>query len=343
MNKRIISKDGHILTSSLDEQCIECIRQKTNNGYAQICCPIDTTNKRIGFIENNSGKLYACSDNSKTTKNYKEELNVIASHISDLLVLRDEVAQEISQNELQRVRRVVHNLKSINAHCIQELYNFIPQDKFTQNINQTVDIVKEAIKKKNKDAALTFLRIAKYNGSMKAEFSIYEKLLKDNPKLSPRSYKLRDVIMIVLHMFFGDFTSISVRVDVDEYYEKAVIDFESIQVALYHIVENAAKYIKPQTNLKVLLNNDNEFHTIEFKMNSLHLYHDDIEQMFNEGYSGVNAKKISKAGDGIGMYRVKRLIELNKSEIHVVAGDEIVTYRGYEYSENSFIIKIPIV
>ncbi len=343
MNKRIISKGGQILTSSLDEQCIECICQKNNNGYAQICCPIDAVNKRIGFVENNSGKLYACSDNSKTTKNYKEELNIIASHISDLLVLRDEVAQEISQNELQRVRRVVHNLKSINAHCIQELYNFIPQDKFTQNINRTVDIVKDAIKSKNKDAALTFLRIAKYNGSMKAEFSVYEKLLKDNPKLSPRSYKLRDVIMIVLHMFFGDYTSISVRVDVDEYYEKAVIDFESMQVALYHIVENAAKYIKPQSNLKVLLNNDGNFHTIEFKMISLHLYRNDIEQMFNEGYSGVNAKKTLKAGDGIGMYRVKRLIELNNSEIYVIAGDDIVTYKGHEYSENSFIIKIPVV
>ena len=129
----------------------------------------------------------------------------------------------------------------------------------------------------------------------------------------------------------------------DEYYEKAVIDFESIQVALYHIVENAAKYIKPQTILKVLLSNDDKFHTIEFKMNSLHLYPDDIKQMFNEGYSGINAKKTSKAGDGIGMYRVKRLIELNKSEIHVVAGDEIVTYKGYEYSDNSFIIKIPVV
>lgn len=150
MNKRIISKKGDILTSSLDDQCIECIRNKTNNGYAQICCPIDTVNKRIGFMGNNSGELYACSDNSKTTKNFKDNLNVIASHIPDLLTLRNEVAQEISQNELQRVRRVVHNLKSINAHCIQELYNFIPQDKFTQNINQTVDIVKDAIKKKIK-------------------------------------------------------------------------------------------------------------------------------------------------------------------------------------------------
>ncbi|MFS2519761.1 hypothetical protein [Bacteroides xylanisolvens] len=342
MNKRIITKSGEILTSSLSDECCACITKNNHNGYAQINCPKDLTNKRIGYISNNNGQLYACSDHSKTTKNFKDSINVYSSYIYDLQIVKRQVVEEVSKNELQRVRRVVHNLRSINAHCIQELYNFIPQERFTHNINSTIDIVKDAIKKNNKDAALTFLRIAKFNGSMKAEFSVYEKLLKDNPVLTPRSYKLRDVIMIVLHMFFGDFSSVSVRVVVDEYYEKVLIDFESMQVAFYHIIENAAKYIKPHTEMNVKFSIQNEYHIVEFEMISMHLCDEDIDKMFNEGYSGINAKKSGKSGEGIGMYRVKNLIELNNAIIEIKAGDKILSYNDIDYSNNSFIIKIPI-
>lgn len=83
------------------------------------------------------------------------------------------------------------------------------------------------------------MRIAKYNTGVKAEFSIYDKLLKKDVRLSPRYHNLRDVFMLVLHMFLGNFADNHVYVEVDNYYEKAYMDFESVHVSIYNIIENS--------------------------------------------------------------------------------------------------------
>ena len=76
-------------------------------------------------------------------------------------------------------------------------------------------------KKDVRQAALTFFRMAKFNLSIKAEFSIYEKLLQggEKLKLEKRNHNIRDVIMIVLYMFFNDFNEKDVYIDIEEYYE----------------------------------------------------------------------------------------------------------------------------
>lgn len=110
-----------------------------------------------------------------------------------------------------------------------------------------MSIVEEAIKADTYETARTFLRLAKLTISTKAEFSVYEKLMKDDPPLSLGIHTIRDVVMIVLYMFFGDFTRKDIYVDVANSFEMARFDFESIQVAFYHIIENGVKYmVMPQ-------------------------------------------------------------------------------------------------
>ncbi len=109
------------------------------------------------------------------------------------------------QESASRVNRVIHNLKSINAHAMQELYTLVPQDQLLKNIRDNSKIVENVIKSDTRKAAMTFFRMTKFNLSIKAEFSIYEKLLQGDLKLEKRNYKIRDLIMIVLYMFFSDF------------------------------------------------------------------------------------------------------------------------------------------
>ncbi len=100
-------------------------------------------------------------------------------------------------------------------------------------------------------------------------------------------------------------------IDVEEYYEKVYVDFEALQVAIYHIIENAAKYIEPDTTAYIKFNIEGDVQYVIFEMNSLYIHPDEESEIFNEGYSGLLATQLRKAGKGIGMYRAKRLIGLN--------------------------------
>lgn len=226
---------------------------------------------------------------------------------------------------------------------MQELYALVPQEQLIKNVRENSKIVESAIKKDVRQAALTFFRMAKFNLSIKAEFSIYEKLLQggEKLKLEKRNHNIRDVIMIVLYMFFNDFNEKDVYIDIEEYYEKVYVDFESIQVAIYHIIENAAKYIAPKTNANITFKIEKHTQYIIFAMTSLYINQDEEFEIFNEGYSGIVAKQLKKAGKGIGMYRAKRLIELNNGTLTVEAG-EAIKINGIDYANNKFIIALPI-
>ena len=341
MKKRIVGNNNNLIYSTIDDRCMDCINSYCLNGYASHLCELDNKVKRLGYFKTNYGIAYACSENSNTTKNFKLEVETLAVGIKYLESAKRAIVEATIKDEQERVHRLIHNLKSLNAHCIQELYSIVPQHLLMRNISKTLDIVQNTIENHSRDAAKGFLRIAKYNTGVKAEFSIYDKLLNNNVRLNPQYHNIRDVLMIVLHMFFGDFTDNGVYVEVDNYYEKAYMDFESIHVALYHIIENSTKYVCPNTKVEVHFRLDGKNNVITFSMRSLYLYPDDIKNIFNDGYSGILAKQIGKAGHGLGMYRAKQLLLKNNSTIEFVPGTIIYKKDGIDYADNMIIVKIP--
>ena len=176
---------------------------------------------------------------------------------------------------------------------------------------------------------------------MKSEFSIYRKLDRDdNADLEFKQYPIRIVLLNVLHTFFGDFTSKNIYVKVSDYYGKVYIDYETIQVALYHLIENSSKYTKTDSNIFIDFIEENQTAIMSIEMTSLYIPLNEREEIFLEGVSGVTAKKLGKSGDGIGMWRIKQMVELNKGEIEIICGDEIENFRGIDFAKNIFKIKL---
>ena len=337
MEKRLIDESKRLLLSSLDNTCIDCILGNTTNGYGHIDCPKNNSRCRIGFIEGNKGVCYVCSKNSKTTANFKESLSSTYHSIPQLKKLFDEVRQEVAALEVRRVNQVVHNLKNLHGHSIQELSLFLPQDKFTFNVNSTQEAVKKQIQRDSSAAALSILRLIKINNGIKAEFSIYDKLIRNdgvNPQLSLKPYSIQDVVFLVAQPFFEDFHQKNVWFALGTCTDKAVFDFETIFSALYHIIGNATKYVEPSTRVNVAFKTSDEYIVIDFNMSSLHLYPEDLEHLFDEGYSGLLARKYNENGQGLGMYRAKIFVQWNKGTIEVIAGEKIKSVKGVLYSDN---------
>jgi K+-sensing histidine kinase KdpD len=235
------------------------------------------------------------------------------------------------------VNRLVHNLISINGHNIQEVYDLLPQEILSTNWrNQIVNIEKE-LKFNPKKAALLFLRIAKNNIQMKSEFSIYRKLdREDTASLDIKEYPIKKVLLNVLHTFFADFSNNNIYVEVKDFFGKVKIDYETIQVVFYHLIENALKYARPNSNITIEFIQKKDDISVDFIMSSTHIYPNEREAIFQEGFSGKLAKIMEKNGDGIGMWRIRQIMELNNGMISVKCGDILEKYLGIDYSHNIF-------
>ena len=333
----IVSSKNEQISDNLTDECKICFANCTSRGNLIPICPKYGGQRRQGKITNSKGTTFLC-DETKTTKLFRDKLDGLSYAFQDLIVPKKQYELEAKQIEQQRVNRLIHNLTSLNAHNIQEIDDFIPQELLASNYQKLLEYIQKEISRDSKNAALMFLRIAKHNVHMKTEFSIYKKLDRLDATLEFSPNPIRKVILNILHTFFADFTNKNIYVFVQEFNGRVKIDYESIQVALYHLIENASKYSMSNTKIEITFEeNINEVDVI-FKMKSLYLDKDEVEKIFLEGYSGKVAKECKLNGDGIGMWQIKRMMELNSGNIKFINGQEIEIKENIEFAENKIIL-----
>lgn len=337
---QVLDKDNNPISENLATECISCFISCNTNGKLVQVCPKYNDSRRQGKLINSKCTAFLCCDKTKTTKLFKNKLEGLSLSFPDLVIPKKEIEDSIKKIEQQKVNRLVHNLTSINAYNIQEIYDLLPQSVLASNWKDQINFIEKEIIKSPKLAAMMFLRIAKNNIHMKSEFSIYRKLdREDKTPLEFQLFSIRNILLNVLHTFFADFSQKQIYVDVGEFYTKVLVDYETVQVALYHLIENALKYSKPNSKIFIDFQDNSTEISIKFEMISTFVKITERELIFNEGFSGEIAKKIGKSGDGIGMWRIKQMMELNSGSITAIFGDEIEKIMGLDFSTNTFILK----
>lgn len=302
---------------------------------------LDSTT-RAGKLSSDIGTVFGFTndkDHISSSQLFKVNLSSTLNSIPHIKNISEEIKKEQNKN----TSRLIHNLTSLNAHNIQEIYSLISQESMSNTKEAHIKYVENVIKEDPREAAITILRIAKNNAAMKTEFSVFKKLFTTNPSLSKKNHNTHKVLMNVFYLFFPDFTDKDVKVIVgDEHIRTAYFDYESIHVALYHLIENTTKYIKPKTQLNIIIAETEKNVEIKFDMISVQIKESERKTIFEEGISGDLSIKLGKSGEGIGLSRVKKIIELNSGEIEVLPFPETLDdSSGFPYQRNIFTMKLP--
>jgi len=334
----VSSNNGDEVLNNLLSECLNCYASCSSIGKTINPCPKYNGLRRQGIISNNRGMTFLCCDETKTTKLFREKLEAFSYAFHDIRLLKEDYIKEAKITEQIKVNRLVHNLTSINAHNIQEIYDLVPQELLASSYQKQLDYIQSEIKRNIKKTALMFLRIAKHNIHMKSEFSIYRKLDREDAILEFRNHPIQKVIMNILHTFFSDFSDLGIYVEVGDYFDKVYIDYESIQVALYHLIENASKYAMPESRITIEFTNNDKNVDVSFKMRSLYIDDDETQKIFDEGYSGKMAKICALNGDGIGMWRINQMMSLNKGSVKIINGKNKIGINEKVYADNEFIL-----
>ena len=296
---------------------------------------------RAGRLTSKHGMIYAFSDHPDYIRSSQKFKNVARAILESIEYVNETVNDQIEANN-RNTKRLIHNLTSLNAHNIQEIYALISQDELSGKMKGHIEYAKKVIESNTFDAAKTLLRLAKNNASMKTEISVFNKLFNAATDLRPYIHVMHKVLMNVLYLFFPDFTDKSVHVNVQKSEASAYFDYESIHVALYHIIDNAAKYTIPNTKFFIDISEDGLYLLVTFRMCSTKILDNERAKIYDEGFSGSIASLTGKAGSGIGMSLVKRIIESNNGSISLkpIDGSEGKNF-GIDFQTNEFILKLP--
>ena len=337
---KLINKDNVVIYSNLPKEqnyCFELCENKT-----EIIEKCKFTGKKIrhGKITSVNGVAYLLTFEPELINKpryFKEKLSIFSDQILEINIIKQKLTQDIQADN----RRLIHNITSFNGHNIQELYLVVPEEKLSKDYRQVKETIKTYLVKDPDAVADAFLRIAKNSIAMKAEFTVFKKLDGGLATLQKQPHYIRKVILTVLHVFYQDFKELNVYVSVEENEKLLKFDFETIRVALYHIIDNTVKYISPNTELKIRFREnelENSFSLI-IEMISMEIKPNELDDVLREGYSGIYAKQSGKNGDGLGLFIVDKILNLNGAKL-LVHINQLPLYskkiEGINYVRNTF-------
>lgn len=327
-----------IIINEISEDHLAVIRKAIPGADGNVKLNISGNRARVVKIQSTSHTLFALAFDEDRIKSRR----MLATEAATLMAVADEFEQKAmlaAKKEEAHTKRLIHNLKSLTAKTMQEIFYVARQDSMLSYGKRAKDYVKDEIIKNPDDAASAFISILKHQAAQNAEFSAFNKLSGDVGQLKKESHSIHKVLMNVFYLFFGDFTDKGVTVDVQATQAKAAFDYESIHVCIYHLVENSAKYIRQGGEFSVSTSPSRDSVEIIFEMESLAINQDESDKIFQEGYSGCRSVRDRLHGSGIGLYIARQLANLNGGRLSVIAG--IPKLRDPDYARNRFILSIP--
>lgn len=285
---------------------------------------------------------------------FRREAISLVSIIKDAsVILREEKVRAIEKSKemaKSQAIKLIHNLKTLNAQNSQAVYLVIPQDVMNSsdrklmNTKDFVSSLTNYVEDQKVTTVKSLMRIAKNSMQFKSEIDVYNALINNDFRIKIRAHSIHRVIMNAFYVFFADFTDSFVNVKIGESNSSARIDYDTFQVAIYYIIENTSKYILPKTDLLVRFDHDKQSKkiTLSLSMISLRIAPEEVDMIFSEGFSGNEAVKAEKNGNGIGLNRCRSLLEHSNATIRaeIAPQDFMENHYGRTYQRNKFIIEM---
>ena len=335
-------KRDRIVYSRSNPTCRRCLATFASPNEVIKGCDMGGTHRR-GWVTTEFGSLYLCTDDPdviSSSKLFKKEISFYSEMLSQYVDIRDEMHKE----GVKFVKRLIHNITSLNAHHLQDLYLLVPQDSLTgtSNAKNQLQLVEKALEKNTGELAAGYLRLLKNAIAIKSEINVFRNLYSEKNELRPKYHFIHKVLKNVSSIYFQEFQSKNISVTQELCQVEVLFDYESVSVALHHLFQNAVKYSMRESTIDIKFLYKDETFCLILDMTSLPIYQDEIELIFQDDYSGRAAKTQGLAGDGSGMGIAKKLLEINDAKIEVVAGAPVQSGLGTFYAKNKFSVVFPL-
>lgn len=247
--KGYIKNGSIVLFENIEDACQHCY--DANDTTTNCVCPLSKEERRHRKQIAHGYDCFIClsKKDARNNNTFIEKVQILLSTIPLLKRLSLLTQEKAAETEREKYYKIVHNLRHLNAEALGTQYNFIPQERMTENYRDLFSYVYHEIESDIKGATLLLLKQAKINAHIKTEFDTHELLSMDHPILDVRNHRVREVILNVYHPFERDFKDKNVFLSFSPDIGYARFDYRTMRLAFAHILSNAAKYVKPETSI----------------------------------------------------------------------------------------------
>ena len=334
----INDNSGIKLASNIEAECVNCLVEckEENEVYK---CKANKCQCRRGIKKINTYEIFLCStENIKSSRLFKEKQKVY----ENFLYYLSKINNNINQQRNTEVKRLFHDLENLNSHTSQAIYKLIPQDDIGKGGKNQLNNIKNIIQENLEKTAKTFLRILKNEDLVRSEFIAY-KCLQNKDFIKPKSHSIQSVIHIVFNTHLSELNKKEINIDLFKSDKYVMLDYSSFSSALVKVFHNISKYILPKSNFKIFIKESRENLEIIMDMISVKIYNDEIEKIFQEGYTGKIPKKLDSCGNGIGLHMARQLLKKNSATIKILNNidkEKSVRFKCNQYENNQVVITV---
>lgn len=298
---------------------------------------------RVGIHKNHESSFLIETDDIDLVKS-SSRCQVFFETIVNANKYTIETLKQAETAATESTHNLIHNLRTLNARSLGELESILP--KFKSGINQeTNQLINRHLKQNLDKTVASLIKVYKSTQIMANEFSIFEKTSqRDEINLSADSHKTHPFLMSILYAYFSSFYEKSVYINIQPSDLKFCGDYETICSVFYSFFENAVKYSKTDSEIKISFSLENDSIIFHIDMISVEIKADEIPLLSSKGFRGEIAKKMSKQGSGLGWGIMLNYLTLNNGSIEVIPNFDTAKLNSkgdLRYQQNIFKIKLP--
>lgn len=116
-----------------------------------------------------------------------------------------------------------------------------------------------------------------------------------------------------------------------------------LEIIGYLMIENAIKYAPPHSRLVVEITENERFISAHVTAPGPRILEDEKASIFDRRFRGQFAVQSGRAGSGLGLYYLRRLLKTGFSGgVTVRQGEQLTVINGIDYFETTFVAALPI-
>ena len=299
-----------------------------------------TTRKSALIIKNNNKYEVSKKDIDLAMQNILEVQNIYKKEYSDII---DVAVNERIQNLLDKYNIKSKELDQINEYLrsMHDVKQFVAT--IIGNINCIISRYNKGSTEENLNYSSEYEKAIYYSCKI-IEAKINTLLYVKNLKIIDRSFfvktSIHQLIVKIIRIYQSLFKERNIHINIYEFYETIYTDYDSISIIPHTIIDNALKYSPEGSNFIISFSSNLDTISIDFESLGPKIFQHERDIIFQMGFRGENAQKISEDGLGFGLYALKQILNKLNGDISLWQNDnEDISYKGYY--RTIFTVKLP--
>ena len=268
-----IIKNGSVILSNLPKELLPevdtCLAESK-----LLSCKVRGVLKRQKKLPIEDGFVYLCTYDTSVTKNdFKKYFDILLSLVPSF----DEAVHRAANPSFDLVKKLRHNVYSQLSHILDDMKSISAiEDIPSKDWNDIVEYTRDKIFSNADKAAKAVLRSIKSTSIALSEFDAYEVIASSaKPRLATHS--IHKVVKLSIQPYLIDFWDKRIKINFGECYDKVLIDYELINLAMGHFWNNATKYASPSSDILISFSSNWRDIIVSITMRSLAIRPEEID------------------------------------------------------------------